>query len=115
MPRTDIPVQKITVPNVLNAPTKVNSDSTNNHSFKNTGQEILHYENTGAGAVQITIQSVAGDLQRTGNLVQSVGAGENGQFSILPVRGFNQTDSVVHVDVDTDTDLKLWVTKSEGA
>lgn len=113
MARVDIPVQKIKSHEALINPTETSSDSTNDHSFKNTGQERLHGENTGVGTVVLTIVSVPDNLRRTGDIVISVPAGGKFELETLPVEGFNQSGGIVHA-MDTDTDLKLWLTKREG-
>ena len=114
MARVEIPVQKMQSHSILVNPSETDSDATENHYIVNTGRERLHGKNTGVGAVQLTIVATNDNLRRAVDVVASIQAGGEFECEILPTEGFNQADGTVHIDVDTDTDLKLWLTKLEG-
>lgn len=114
MPRVEIPVQKVQSHAFKLNATKTDGNLSDGNYFKNTGKESLHGVNEGAGAVEITIKSVADNLRRVEDIVLSVPAGGRIDSLGFPPYGFNQPDGTVNIDVDVDADLKLWVLKQEG-
>lgn len=84
---------------------------TDGDTFVCTGKEILVVQNTDAGAVTITITSVADEKNRTGDITTySVGAGEFAAFSIGLTNslGWKSTTGKVRITV-SDADLKVAV------
>ena len=70
MPRVDIPVQTIGPYGAeIDSITWTTGDAANDHSFQNTGKELLLMRNRAGGAKQATVVSVASGrtLGRTGD------------------------------------------------
>ena len=104
MPRTAITVHSL-VPNGVTANlAEVASDDTNEHEFTNpNGRVIIIVDNRdGAIGVEFTFISVAEPRYgRTGNVVETVAAGEMKVFGPFDTEAWNQSDNLVDIDVDT--------------
>ncbi len=104
MARVDIPVQLITAHNLATI-TWTAADSTNDHSFKNTGKEILVIK-SGATTATLTVVGQTDENRRSQNETLSITA--NGQFisNTFPPNLFN-TGGVTQVNLDASTDIYL--------
>ena len=86
------------------------ADASNGNQFLATGKDLLIAHNTGAGARTVTVQSVADEKGRTGNIgAYSLGAGEYGVIGVFTnQQGFKQTDGYIYVDGE-HAEVKLGV------
>src|SRR4051794_29844282 len=73
MPRTAVAVQEV-LPQTNALLTQVVADAVNNNMFPNDGRTVLIVENPTAGALNITVVSVADQHGRTGDQVISIPA-----------------------------------------
>lgn len=92
------------------------ADATDNMKFLNDGETILIIKNAGAGAVSVTVVSVAEpQFGRTGNIILSVAAAAEGIFNRLAPIGYNQKSGAdqdnVQVDFDIDTSVTVGAVK----
>ncbi len=105
MARTPVPI--VTIPHqksVANLKAQgVSADTANNHTLLNDGKVELWAFGRAAGAVQVTVVSVSEPrFGRTGDLVDSVIAGEDYTAGPFDPGGFNQPGgSLINIDVDT--------------
>lgn len=76
-------------------------DIVNDH-FMERGARLLVL-NSGVGTVLVTIVSVASDLGRLGDIVETVPAGEIWVSSELPKNGWSQTGDSDRIYVDVDS------------
>lgn len=110
MPRTAITLQEIGSLGKEDLTFQA-ADQANGMTMENDGRTFLIIKNDDASPKQVTVNSVADDNNRLGDLVQSVAASAIG--IIYPSRGgiFNQkgaTDfGLTQVDFDADTSLSL--------
>jgi hypothetical protein len=78
-------------------------DAVNGLQYQATGREVVIMRNTNVGAQTFTLKSVAdAESKRTGDIsAYSLAAGE---FSVLcpPLKGFQQADGKVYIDVSHD-------------
>lgn len=113
MPRTSIAVATAVVQDGINPVPFVAADAANDMKFENTGREILIVRNSSGVAVQVTINSVADEAGRTGNIVESVAAGNHAVFPFLRPAWWNQRSGsdqgTVTVDFDVDTAITVAV------
>jgi hypothetical protein len=76
-----------------------------------TGNEVLVVHNGAATAQTVTIESVADDLKRTGNITTySIGAGEYAAFGPFKEKGWKQSDGKLHFST-TDATVGFAVLK----
>lgn len=108
---TNIPVQSIGYLGSIAALTFTTGDDINDHDFLNSGNEFLWVQNDGAGAVQVTVSSVADPFGRLGDIVFSVAASTGrGIAGPFPPALFNQgSTGRVNVLLDDDTGVTLAV------
>ncbi len=108
--RVDIPVQELGFIGNINDLTLTAGDSANNHSAVNSGREVLIMENTDASPHTATIVSVACSHARTGNILLATAATAIGIAGPFPPSLFNQTGSLVNIDLDVSTGVSFaWV------
>ncbi len=83
-------------------------DATNDHQFDNDGNTLLYVQNTGAGAVVVTIVSVDDEFGRQEDTVLTVPitTGESLAGPFLPAN-FNQPGRKIFVDLDIDAGVSL--------
>ena len=81
----------------------VAADATNFEEVASTGREIVIAYNSGATARLVTIESVADAHQRTGDLTETVAAGNVGIFGVMQLEGFRSAGMLnfraAHADV----------------
>lgn len=99
MPRTDIPVEDVSV-NGNFIGTETAADDTNDHEMVNDGSTILIAINRAASTPAVTIVSVADEYGRTGDITQVLAATELRVFGpFKPKANWNQSNGKVHIDV----------------
>lgn len=107
MPRTPIPVTDIPYSNGV-AVTWTAADSANNHSFPNDGQTLLLVRNTDAATKTVTVVSVPDDGGRLGDITLTAPATAGVcTTNLVPIKGYNQTDGTVNVNVAVATGVTL--------
>ena len=107
---TDIPIQVIGYLGSIAAVSFTAGDSSNDHDFDNSGNDILWVQNEGGGAVEVTIVSVADQYGRTGDIVMSISAAGRGVAGPFPQTLFNQSGGRrCNVLLDQDTSVTLAV------
>jgi hypothetical protein len=74
----------------------VAADASNFEEVAFTGREIVIAFNSGATGRLVTIESVADERNRTGDLTETVGAGNFAIFGPLEVRGFKQSNGMLN-------------------
>ena len=85
------------------------ADATNKNAFVFTGREILLVRNDNAGEQTVTIQSVACEHARTGNLSKAIAASAYAVFPLFSNgEGWRQTDGKIYVDA-ASADVKFCV------
>ena len=73
--------------------TTAGADFADGAAFTMTGNQVLLVRNDNVGAQTITIQTVADDFNRTGNITAySIGAAEFAAFPALKLPGWRQSD-----------------------
>lgn len=72
--------------------------ATNKNYCLFTGRQVLIFRNTGATPRLVTVSSVADDEGRTGDLTQTVGAGEMYVTQMFPTKGWIQTDGTLYFE-----------------
>lgn len=101
MPRTDL--TKTTRPGSYDVDgavlTMAAGDVANGNAFASSGNDLVICHNTNAGAQSVTIQSVADERGREGDLTKSIAAGAYHVFGPIATNGFRQTDGKIYVDV----------------
>jgi hypothetical protein len=105
MPRTAVPVTKITRAGVANA-TEVNGDPTNNHVIANDGKTWLEARNSNGASTARTVTihlSAVVDGQTVTSRTKAVPAGTTQKFGPFPIVQYGDQ---VQVDVD-NAELKL--------
>lgn len=110
MPRTSIPITEIGLNGSLNPIVWTAADSTNDMMFDNDGRTVLLIRNASAGAVNVTVKSVADEAGRTGDIVMAVAAGNTSAVSPLRPAWWNQRSGdigKVHVDFDVATSITV--------
>lgn len=79
------------------------------NKFAASGLDLLLIRNTGASAHDVTLLSVAlPRFGRTGDVTESIPAGEYRAFGPLPTLGWQQSDNAIYVDAD-DAEIELAV------
>lgn len=69
----------------------------------------LEVENTGASPLDVTIQTYASLYGiAVADVVLEVTNGERRLFKLFPMSLFRQADGDIYIEVEADTDLKLW-------
>jgi hypothetical protein len=113
MARTDIPVQQMA--NFAAGDDDVaatSGDAANDHSFTNTGRELLIMRCSDASQKTASIISVADEYGRTGDVTitcpASTGLSIKGPF---PPSRWNQSGGVVHVDLADATGVTFSVVR----
>ena len=89
----------------------VASDVVNGNSYAVTGKELLIVHNDGTAAYTVTIDSVADEKNRTGDITSySMAAGDRAAFTVGMTndKGWKQTGGVIHVDA-SNVGIKLAV------
>lgn len=107
MPRTAITV--VDADYGLNLMAETAADQANGMSFVNDGRMVLVVSNEDASAKQVTLAVNPDAYGRDVTEQLSVPAGRVAMTSFLPPDVYNQAGSVVHVDFDADTDVKVGV------
>ena len=120
MPRTEITVNEAaerypTLPVSANALdfSFTAGDVANGNAYVATGREVVIFRNVNAGAQTFTLDSVADEQGRTGDITAySLGAAE---FAVLypPLRGFQQSDGMIYIDV-SHADVTIAVLRLPG-
>lgn len=108
MPRTAIPITKVTDAGVA-APAQTNSDLTNGQYLAfNDGRVILEVISTDAGAQTVTIETpgTVGDLTVSDRVI-AVPAGATRVIGPLPPAVYNQADGTVNVNPSVNVNLKF--------
>jgi hypothetical protein len=110
MPRTEITVQNVSKAGL--APTYAAADAANDMMFKNDGHTVLHVKNGGAGAISVTVVSIADPYGRLGDVVVSVPAAGERIIGVFKDFLFNQKPGStnagkIHVDFDVDTSVTV--------
>lgn len=110
MPRTEITVQDVN--KIGLSPTYAAADSANGMMFKNDGHTVLHIKNGGAGAVSVTVASIADPYDRLGDVVVSVPATSELIIGVFRDFLFNQKPGStnagkIHVDFDVGTTVTV--------
>lgn len=78
--------------------TAAGADFADGAAFDHTGREIILVRNDNVGAQTLTIDSVADEKGRTGDITTySVGAGEYAAFGPFPVAGWRQSDGDMNI------------------
>ena len=116
MARTALTVQTAKIPfEAISAGgadfTMAASDGTGGNSYVCTGKELLIAFNDGTAAYTITIDSVADEKNRTGDITSySMAAGDYAAFTVGMTndKGWKQTGGVIHVDTN-NAGIKLAV------
>ena len=116
MARTALTVQTAKTPfEAINAGeakfTMAASDVVNGNSYAVTGKELLIAFNDGTAAYTVTIDSVADEKNRTGDITSySMAAGDYAAFTVGMTndKGWKQTGGVIHVDTN-NAGIKLAV------
>jgi 3-oxoacyl-ACP reductase-like protein len=112
MARTAITVQEIGAHGgKVEDITWTSADETNNHEFVNTGRELVLVKNGSEGSLDVTVDSVADEYGREGDVTISTGASEESIAGPFPTHLFNQSDGKVHIDLTDDTSLTLAVVR----
>jgi hypothetical protein len=111
MARTDIPVQQMANHGAGDdSITFTAGDAANDHSFTNTGREILLMKCTDGTQKTATVISVADEHGRTGDLTitcpATTGLSNKGPF--VPAR-WSQSTGLVHVDLTDATGVSFAV------
>lgn len=112
--RVNIPVQtpaKLTAPIGANAAdmTYTAASVTDKNEFISTGRELLIVLNSDDEAQTVTINSVADELGRVGDITgYSVGIGETAVFGPFPVRGWRNSGGKIYLEA-TDANVKFMV------
>lgn len=79
--------------------TETAANATDKEQMRLTGREVLIARNSGAEARVVTITSVADPVTgRTGNITESVPAGEMYVLGPFSVQGFRQTDGMIYFE-----------------
>lgn len=68
MPRTALPVTEVPFQAEIDNLTFTSADQPNGNMFDNDGKTVLVVKNTTGGPITLTVQSVADDAGRVGNL-----------------------------------------------
>lgn len=77
----------------------VAADNVNGNSFTSTGRELLVINNPTAGALTVTVHSVADQYLRSGDITAySIPAGETHVLGPFPGSGWKQSDGTIWVD-----------------
>lgn len=117
MARVDIPIQTIARNKEIDDLVFTAADAANDHSFKNSGNELLLIRNDSSPAGDRTITVVAGvsgGLKRSTDLtiVVTGGSGNNaGLGCSFPPDAWNQSDGTVHIDLADDTGVAFAVVR----
>jgi len=87
--------------------TLTTADTSNDDQFLASGSDLVIAVNTGASPATVTINSVADEYGRTGDVsAYSVGAGETAVFGPFPTHGWAQSDGYVYLEASsTDIDF----------
>lgn len=107
MARTVITVQDVPYQGSVNPVTFTAADQANGMEFANDGRTVLVVKNDDVAAKQVTIDSVPSSVGRTGDIVESVAAGEISYHGPFIKAIWNQSGGVMHVDFDADTNLEV--------
>lgn len=107
MARVDIPVQEAGFISEIDQLTFTSADAANDHSFENSGKEVLLVKNDDASSKTVTVVSVADPYGRTEDLSVVVPANSVGFVNLLLPSLFNQSDGTVHLDLTADTSLSF--------
>ncbi|RLB94226.1 MAG: hypothetical protein DRH26_01755 [Deltaproteobacteria bacterium] len=110
MARTEIAVQDF-LSHDVNDIVFTAADATNDMAFENTGKEVIILKGGSSASGSMTVASVADSYRRTGDVVQSVAADTDYFSGPFPPEVFNQSDGLVNIDFDTDTDISLAVVR----
>jgi hypothetical protein len=87
------------------------ADTTNKEEFVMSGNDVLLVWNTGASAYTFTLNSVADDLKRVGDIsAYSLGAGEIAAFKFTNKKGWMQSDGRCRLEAN-NTAIKFAVLK----
>lgn len=107
----------VQVPGITGTITTKSNANGGGDSFPNTGQEILHVENTDAGSHTVTVDSpgtcsfgVSANAAHDAAIV--VAAGETREIGPFPMSRFNDANGRVQLTYDAVTNLKVWVTRT---
>ncbi|KKN48917.1 hypothetical protein LCGC14_0648150 [marine sediment metagenome] len=106
MARTNLPVQSLPGAGASQL-TATAGDATNDHEMINDGHTQIIVFNGGVGAVEVTIISVNCSHGRTGNIVQSIPAGQDYKFGPFQAAEWNQPAGKLNIDLDIDTSVTL--------
>lgn len=119
MPRVDVPVQELNTMAGEAMVAGTAADATNDHEFTNDGRTVLYVENTGAGAVAVTIPMVADTFGRSGSKGPTTVPATTGRtvFGPFDPTVFNQSTGKVNVDIDVSAGvtLRAWKIAEKGA
>lgn len=110
MARTSITVEEV-LSHATEELTYTSGDATNDMQFVNTGREVLIVKGATTPTGTVTVKSVQDYNRRTGDLTQAVSASKEYWMGPFPPTLFNQSDGVVHVDLDDDTDISMTVVR----
>lgn len=85
------------------------ADTVNKEQFVSTGKELVIAQNTGGSPYTVTINSVADEYGRTGDVTAySVAAGAIAVFGPFPVHGWRQSDDKIYLEAN-NTAVKFGV------
>ncbi len=80
------------------------ADTTNQNSFKATGQDLVVARNTDTADHTVTIESSNDRYGRQENIsTYSVPAGETHIFGPFPLHGWQQSDGHIYLEADSNT------------
>lgn len=103
MARTALTVQPLVLPiiaaNFLTL-TLTAADTVNLNAVVSTGKEILIAQNIDTVSHNVTINSVADELGRTGDLTDAIAAGAIRVYGEFPQYGWMQSDGMLHFQAD---------------
>jgi hypothetical protein len=116
MPRIALTPQEVPANGKLNTVVFTAADATEDHSFVNTGRELLLIKSQAAGTKSFTVVSTPDLYGRTGDLTITVPAEATDQDGLSMAGPFlpeiwNQAGGVVHVDTADGTDVQLAVVR----
>lgn len=83
------------------------ADITNGNSIPASGNIVVVAYNSGTAAATVTINSVADEEGRTGNIVESIAAGAWAVFPLFPPEGWAQGDDLITLMASAATVLLL--------
>jgi len=90
------------------------ADTANQNYFVAAGNDLVVAHNGGAGALTITINSVADEYGRTGDVTAySLGAGEYAIFGPFKIAGWQQSTGRIHLEA-SGADVKFGVVALPG-